>query len=411
MERFLKLFAHWHFALVGFRVAATLTFAVVACGLRTAADSVDPNTALSSALRDDLSAYLKAHGTEEHISTIAFSVNFPNDSKSIDLAVGTTQYGGGVSVTPSNLFQLGSQSKAFTAVAILQLEAAGMLSIHDTVGKWLPHYPAWSKITIQQLLNMSGGISSYEFSPEFQATQAADPNHNFAPAELVGYIYPRFKPPGKQFEYSNTGYILAQMIIEKAAASHSYQAEIDRILASVDLSNTFYKPNVYPSLVALRLVSGYFTDDGPDYTGVASLLGKDTSRYSLSSAQAAGGIVGTAHDLAKWARALYQSAALLAPAQRTELMAVVSSKTGQPIAHTTASDPGSFGLGVTQVYDKTLGPLWNYEGATLGFRSYYLWFPSQDVAFALTVNSWPRVDHISEAAVSVIGTLKKAGKL
>jgi D-alanyl-D-alanine carboxypeptidase len=60
---------------------------------------------------------------------------------------------------------------------MLKLEAAGKLSINDTVAKWLPQYAAWQGITIRQLLNMTSGIQDYEGPPSFFRAYAAEPNN------------------------------------------------------------------------------------------------------------------------------------------------------------------------------------------------------------------------------------------
>ncbi len=64
-------------------------------------------------------------------------------------------------VDQNTLFHMGSTSKSFVAAVILKLEAAGELTLDDTVGEWLPEYPAWGDVSIRRLLNMSSGIPNY----------------------------------------------------------------------------------------------------------------------------------------------------------------------------------------------------------------------------------------------------------
>ena len=182
--------------------------------------------ALHTALRRDFSRYLTARRTAEHISAVSLRVTFPGSRSPISLAAGTTGYHSGPPVFPRALWQIGSNTKAFTAVILLQLEAEGKLSISDPIGKWLPQYPAWRNITIRQLLDMTSRIPDYLYQPAFDTTFAADPATRFTAARLVSYVAGLPLGPAG-WHYTNTDYILAQMIIQKVTCD-SYSEQLTR---------------------------------------------------------------------------------------------------------------------------------------------------------------------------------------
>lgn len=341
---------------------------------------------LQTALRDDLRAYLGARSRAEHISAISLSVSRAPGAALMTATASVPAFGWSGPVTAASLFQIGSNTKAFTAATMLQLEAAGKLSIDQTVGHWLPQYPQWKNVTIRHLLDMTSGIPTYDDTQAWERAMAADPYHFFSPAQLIGYV--AHAPLHSGYYYSNTAYIVAMLVIEKASGA-SYARELRRrLFAPLGLSDTHYEAHLYPEAIYSRMVPGYFANADPDNAGLRPLLGKDVRRFSVSWMQSAGAIVSTPSDVVRWVRALYQGAALL-PRQRRELTSIISTKTGQPMAITTAGDPRGFGLGVVQMLKEPLGRFWFYEGETLGYRMVYVYDPRSNLVFAVGVNSQP----------------------
>jgi D-alanyl-D-alanine carboxypeptidase len=385
--------------------------------LATAPAPASIDATLRASLQRDLNQYLAARARPEHISAISLSVSLHGAPETIDVTAGMTRYGGeGTPITSETLWQIGSNTKAFTAATFLQLEAEGKLSIDQTLGRWLPQYPAWKSVTIRRLLDMTSGIPGYDFSNAMLSAYARNPKHNLTTAELVRYAYPTTPgapPPTTGYSYSNTNYILAEMIIERVTG-HSYTSELDRrfLRNNLGLDNTYYAAYSYPASVLDRMTSGYFFSRDADNAGLAPLFGLDVRDDSVSWMQGAGGIVSTPQDMTRWARALY-TGSILAPKQRAEMMQLVSLKSGKPIAKTSLEDPQGFGLGIAQVTRSPIGAVWFYEGMTLGYRMLHVYFPRQDAVIAFGLNSQPdsKQNNSGKLVVAIYDTLHAAGKL
>ncbi|RRQ85188.1 serine hydrolase domain-containing protein [Streptomyces griseofuscus] len=155
---------------------------------------------------------------------------------------GTGDLRTGKSRSPDDRYRIGSLTKTFVATVLLQLEAEGRLSLDDTVDKWLPglvegHGNDGRRITLRQLLRHTSGIPDYTADPGFRArylTEDGFRQHRYdtlAPRQLVA-IALRHAPdfaPGTSWRYSNTNYVIAGMVIEKATG-RSYANEITRRL-------------------------------------------------------------------------------------------------------------------------------------------------------------------------------------
>ncbi len=369
---------------------------------------------LRGSLQRDVNNYLTERSRIEHLTAISLTVSL-HGQPPIDITAGRAANIDGVRVTPGSLWQVGSNTKAFTAAIVLQLEAEGKLSIDQTVGRWLPQYPAWKHVTIRRLLNMTSGIPSSDRVPNMLRYYAKNPRRDFTIAQLIAYVYPgnaHAPPPTTGWSYSNTNYLLAELIVERAS-DDTYANQLDHRLlqSSIGLTSTFYAGERYPPALLHRTVPGYLFTRADD-AALAPLFGQDVRDFSVSWVRAAGGIISTPEDLTRWARALY-AGPVLAPKQRAELLGIVSLKTGKPIVKTSLRDPGGFGLGVGQTTTAQMGTVWSYEGSTFGYRVLHFYFPRQDAVIAFGLNSHPddKEDHAGKLALALYKTLRDAGKL
>jgi D-alanyl-D-alanine carboxypeptidase len=387
---------------------------LVALGMCSPAAAQSSDAALTASLQKALDTYVATRAKPEHISAASLSISLKGAENNIDIAAGTTKYpNAGAKVTPADLFEIGSITKSFTSVAILHIEAAGKLTIADKLGKWLPQYPAWKDVTIHQLLDMTSPIPGYDNEPSITRIMGNDPNHDFTPQELVAAVYPHNGEPKpvSGWTYSNTNYILAQMIVEKAGGK-PYADVLRELFDGVGLKNSYYEQDRYPASITDRMVAGYFFNHDPANKPLAPLLGHDVKNDSVSWMQGAGGIVASMQDVSRWARALYEGP-LLADQQRRELMTVVSDKAGAPVDGPSQQQPGAFGLGVGAGFRPALGAYWYYQGMTLGYRVLYGYFPKNGAVIVIGLNSQPdsKQNHNGALLEEIYGILHKAGKI
>lgn len=377
--------------------------AMVAAGLMIlAASGAQADSTHIAKIQAALDAWLADRSSAEKVTGVAAYVSFGDTGPAIEAFAG--KIGSGPQDAPvrqGTLFQMGSTSKSFTAALILKLEAAGKLSIDDALGKWLPQYPAWKDVTIQRLLNMTSGIPNYSETEAMSRIWINDPTRELSAENLIDIAYPTGSgdlPKSKGYHYSNTNYILAGMIAAKAAGQSYRDLVHHMIVEAFGLHSTFYENGAYPDPVTDRLAHGYF--DNPacaDYQPKCtqswnhSLMGGDVRGMSTSWAQAAGGAIADARDVDRWMRAVLKGR-VVPPKQQAEWMALVSIKTGEPIADVTADDTRGFSLGLGKAVLGSFGAHWFYQGETLGYRTLYVWFEKEDLMITLQTNSQPAAE-------------------
>lgn len=192
-----------------------------------------------------------------------------------------------VPLQPDMVFHLGSITKQFTAVAILQLAEQGKLSLQDSIQKFIPDYPAKGHtITIEHLLTHTSGIKDYM---PFHTDKAFLERWDVTPKQLIDTFKndPLDFEPGTRFAYSNAGYYLLGYIIEKISGK-TYQNYItDNILRPLDMTRSYFDT---AGIVIPKRVKGY-RQDGAVY--------KNADYWSPSMEYAAGGLISNTGDLFK----------------------------------------------------------------------------------------------------------------
>ena len=199
----------------------------------------------------------------------------------------------GIPNDPETKFRVGSITKEFTATAILQLAESGKLSIDDPVSKYYSAAPpAWSAITIRNLLTHTSGIPTYTDIPHFFDNEA---RLDRTPEEIIKLTQdkPLEFEPGTKFLYDNTGYILLGYIIEKVSGESYAQYVQHHIFDPLGMTSSGY--DVSKTIIAKR-AAGYSRDHG-EYI--------NTPYLSMTEPFAAGSLYSTLGDMLIWDQALY----------------------------------------------------------------------------------------------------------
>jgi CubicO group peptidase (beta-lactamase class C family) len=136
--------------------------------------------------------------------------------------IGTADFKKKTLLNKESVFQLASVSKQFTAAAIMLLQQRNQLKLTDTVNTYFPNFP-YKAVTIKTLLNHTGGLPKYFWIAEHKWQQTKAPSNNEMMELLTTSNVQRFFKPGRNFDYSNTGYFVLASIVEKiSGTSFSY---------------------------------------------------------------------------------------------------------------------------------------------------------------------------------------------
>ncbi|PEL01730.1 D-alanyl-D-alanine carboxypeptidase [Bacillus toyonensis] len=253
-------------------------------------------------------------------------------------------------------FRIGSVTKTFISTVVLQLVGENRLNLDDSIEKWLPGVVQGNgydgnHITIRQLLNHTSGVAEYLRSRNINVL---DPTKSYTAEEIVkiGLSFPPDFAPGNDWSYSNTGYVILGILIEKVTGN-TYAEEIkERIIKPLELSNTFL-PGNSAVIPGDNHAQGYI-----QIAGLPELL--DCTYFNPSIASSSGDMISTADDLNKFFSVLL-GGQLLKESQLKEMLTSVPTAKGDTV--------NRYGLGISETKLKNGVSVWGHTGGIPGFRT------------------------------------------
>ncbi|HEX2205711.1 MAG TPA: serine hydrolase domain-containing protein [Longimicrobium sp.] len=287
------------------------------------------------------------------------------DSVILARGYGVADAGAGVAAGPETVYRAGSIAKQFTAAALLRLAEAGRLSLDDPLSKHLPDFPLRGRaVTLRQLLSHTSGLRGYTSAPEFRRAEREDVPREWM-LSLLGRRGFEFAP-GEAWSYSNTGYYLLALVVERAsgmAYAEYVRAELARPLG---LPSTADCGDAVVSVDPSRRAAGYTFAEGRL---------READPISPAATLGAGSLCASAPDLARWARALATGRVVGLDAYR------------EMTTEGRLSDGTRLGYGLGQFVGTLDGVRRVQHGGTMnGFQAQLAYYPEAGLAIAVLAN-------------------------
>ena len=290
--------------------------------------------------------------------------------------------------------RVASVAKAFSGGVALSLVDKGVLSLDDTIGKWLADLPvAWHAVTLRELLHHTSGLPDFTANPAFLKAVAASLTVAPPPRQLLDFVKdePLKFAPGSQYRYSNSDNIAVGLMVE-AASGHSYEDELQEHVAvplrlvqtSLPRGPELPRPSIH----------GYDLDDGGQPEDISEI-------FASGWAWASGGIVLTPADLNRFIRG-YVGGKLFGPDVQSQQRQFVAGGGSEP------PGPGANAAGLALFRYRTgCGTVYGHTGNTFGFTQFAA--ASSDGSRSVTVSiNLQRTQDSEGQAGAVFRALRRA---
>ncbi|MEM9111386.1 MAG: serine hydrolase domain-containing protein [Planctomycetota bacterium] len=297
------------------------------------------------------------------------------DEVLIDKAYGVASLETNAPLTKGHHFRIASMTKPFLGVVMLQLVDEGRLKLDDPVAKYVDGVPAGDKITVRMLAQHTSGLMNYIAQPHVKEAFANEPERAWKKEQLLQFAFDAgayFDPEEGGFMYSNTNYLLLQMVIEKVEGKPLNDSIQARVCRPLGMDNTFY--SIDPKMPE-PFASGYQygNEDGPIFWKGVGNIPYDLTYASPTMWHGAGAMVSTLGDMTTFIKAV-GTGKLLSDARQAELTDWHDA--GYPV-------PYWYGLGLIKYHDGI-----GHNGYIPGYQCTMMYDPTADRTVVILTNCY-----------------------
>ncbi len=286
----------------------------------------------------------------------------------------------GTPMDPAAVLPICSITKQFTAVAILQLAEAGKLKLTDDLAKWVPDYPTGgAKVTLTQLLSHTSGIPNIQDQAGWQKVW----DRELTPNQMLDFT--RNKPldfaPGSNFEYSNTGFTLLGLVIEKASGQSYADYIRSHIFAPAAMAHSYYPDGQHT--IAGRV---------PGYSRTGKIW-EIARGFKITQAYSAGALLSTVDDMWAWEKAL-EAGRLVSPSLL---------RSAQAEGHLPDGRATHYGYG-WEINKLGRHDVIEHAGGMPGYSAYEAHVPDSDIYVVILANTYSPSVPLHTLAANLIRT-------
>lgn len=259
-----------------------------------------------------------------------------------------------VKMTPDNVFQIGSMTKQFTAIAVLMLEEQGKLTVNDPISKYIPDYPNGAHITIHQLLNHTSGIKDFTKMKALGDIAQKE----MTPKQMVDFFKnePVDFTPGEKFEYNNSGYVVLGYLIELVSGQSYEDFIVKNIFEKLGMSHSYYATD---RKIIKNRAYGYHKKS-------FGYVNKTVINFSVPFSS--GSLMSTLDDMLKWQNALNRNQ-LLGSKETQKAFNKYQLNNGQEVEY-------GYGWHLKNMEGTATR---EHGGSVFGFKSMGVYIPNKDI--------------------------------